>query len=203
MRLGTILVLLVTVGTVGVQIVGMPTAIGHAYSFMWRFGWPRTYFIADGLQRDVPIDSDGLDSTDTDWITRTLVPVIWNADRYGARTSPLIARNTRALTFRADALLVDLLHVLASLAAALYLRHKLNAGLGARHVIIGTMAVLGVVCAAYYAYVIMTWPGRIFFAFYQPIVVALNGLAVTAVLVASYILARTLIDRAAPRGTKS
>ena len=70
MRVGWVLVAFVLVGAIGSQVVGDPTAIGHAYTFQWRFGYPRDFLLCDGLMPASASNPNLRDRFDSHWTTR-------------------------------------------------------------------------------------------------------------------------------------
>jgi hypothetical protein len=178
--LGIPLMIILVASSVGAQLVGQPEAMDHVYNFRWSFGFPMVFVKCDGVKRPPsPTDSIPMDSSDTPWTTRLLVPITYRAGDYPARTGFLITSNRAVLKFNTQSLVFDCLYVLLLFAALLYLRYQAVWG---RIVCIST-STASAVCAAYvllhYSYLLLTWGHHVSVAIYWPLFLAMNGLAVT------------------------
>ena len=168
-------------------MIGVPAAIGHAYTFMWMFGYPKTFLVCNGLQKVSRPPPYPLDKTDSHWTTRALVPIIWQADRYGARTSPLIIHNSDLVSFDGWGLFLDLLFAMVVISAAVHVKRKMREGRALYFVIVTAMAVIGTVYLLRYPYILANWDSYIFVAVYEPILMGLNALAIMSTFVSGSI----------------
>ncbi len=189
--IGWSLVILVGLGACIPQLLGKPYIIGHMWEFKWTYGFPWTFSVCDGLKRPsspaVPVLRD---ETDSHWTTRLLVPVIARPHEYPARTGVFLTSNPRVLKFNVYCLLLDIFFVLVILSGALYLKYRIVNAPSLYVYTIRLMAVLALLCMAYYVYLILTWDSHVCIALYYPPILAFNGLGIFCVIMSLSLIFR-------------
>ncbi len=189
--IGWALVILVGLGACAPQLLGKPYVFGHIWDFNWKFGLPCAFLICNGRKLPPsPATSVLKDATDSHWTTRLLAPITYYPHGYDARTGVLLTSNSRVLKFNVYCLLLDILYVLVLLSGALYLKYRIVNAPSLYVYTIRLMAVLALLCMAYYVYLILTWDSHVCIALYYPPILAFNGLGIFCVIMSLSLIFR-------------
>ncbi len=201
-RFGKILLVVVVLGALVPQVVGTPGAIHSLGRFVWHFGWPYEFVVCEGIQRGPLPGELPRDATHTDWVTRMLVPVWWGAHMYPPRTPPLLFATWRPIMFHASSLLINAAYVVVVIAGAAYLAGQMRRRTLLRRFMLAATAAVTVLCVAYYAYVLMSGgkhlmssASYVFFAYYEPAIIACNVLGALSAIVAGCVLVGGFVQR--------
>ena len=195
MQFGNMFLIVVILGALAPQVVGMPGAVRRLTGFVWHFGWPCTFIVCDGIQRGPLPGELPSDATHTDWVTRMVVPVWWGPHMYPPRTPPLLFATGRPMMFYSSSVAINAAYVVMVIFGATYLAGQMQPRTLLRRVMLTVTAALTMLCVAYYVHVIMCADRYPFFAYYQPVFIASNALGIFSAVIAGCIAVGTFVQR--------